>query len=416
MPLQHFFEEQIRSLRIFVNTPGPPRMRVVLVNADTKPVTHRLLAGVESDEKVTAVFVPSDTPFHDLASFFAGLYADLVQAYRLFADVLIAEYILPPPDWQSLKFSSPAERFVRGVSQFANALPEEVGTVTFLLDPAEVTHPGGYRQALGFLADAGSTSEWVKYVVLDDRRTGYTAELLKERLDIHAQSMDLSPEEMETRIDRSLANGLGISLKERRIYTGLLASFAAARKEFDRALHLQQQQLDLTQQQEATPSDLAAVHYNTGNIHLAKKDYTAAVQSYTTALNQAMAAGLSALTPVILTNLGVALFHGEARDEAEHCFDTARIYAIRLNQPPTEAHVLDCRARCHLAAGRLDQAECCWKEALVAYEGITAEPLRFAREGGRRQVLAQLEYLYETTRQYDKLAAIRAEVARGNTT
>jgi tetratricopeptide (TPR) repeat protein len=412
VPLQHFFEEQTRSLRIFLNNPAPAPMRILLTDPDTKPITHKLLAGMENDERVTAVFVPSDAPFTDRNSFFAKVYADLVESFRPFAETLAAEAVLPPPDWASLKHHDPAERFVNGVSWFANALPEEVGAVAFLLDPAEVSKPAEFREALRFLVE-NTRSEWVKYVVLDDRLKGHTAELVKEVPTIKVQSMYLSPDEMEKRIKWSLETGIGVGPLQRRIYTGLLASFASSRKEFDTALKLQHEQLEMTLK-DGKPNDLAAVHYNLGNTHLAKKDYTAAVQAFTQALTLAMEAGLTALTPVILTNMGVALFHGEAREEAERCFETARIYAIKLNQPPTEAHVLDCMARCHQAAGRSAEAELCWKEALEAYDGITAPPLKFARDGGRKQILVQLEYHYQTTRQPEKLAALRAEVARGN--
>ena len=39
----------------------------------------------------------------------------------------------------------------------------------------------------------------------------------------------------------------------------------------------------------------------------------------------------------------------DAADEAAGCFETARAYCRNLNQPPTEAHVLDCQARTYAA-------------------------------------------------------------------
>jgi tetratricopeptide (TPR) repeat protein len=411
VPLQQFYEEQIRSLRIFLNTPGP-NLRVLLTDADTKEVVHRLLAGMNADDRVRSVFVASDAPFTEPAEFLSRVYADLVEAFQPQAEELLEQCILPPPDWASLPFANPAERFTCGVAMFANALPAEVGAVAFLLDPGSVSDSAGYRQTLRGLAEK-TRSQWVKYVVLDDRVKGHTTELVSELPNVKAQSMYLSPAEMERRIQWALDTGIGIGPADRRVYTAMLAGFALSRKEYDDALRLTQAQLALTEP-DGTPIDLAAVHYNFGNVYLGKKDFAAAVESFTEGLRLALQGQLNPLVPTIITNLGVALYQGGVPDKAAECFCTARVFSQKMNQRPTEAHVLDCMARCHSAAGRFAEAEGCWKEALAIYDGITAEQLRHARDGGRRLILLQLEEHYKATRQADKLAAIRAEVARGD--
>ena len=194
-----------------------------------------------------------------------------------------------------------------------------------------------------------------------------------------------------------------------RIYTGLLASFALARKEHDEALRLSQEQLKLTEPT-GTPNDLAAVHYNIGNVHLARKDYPAAAESFTKALELAMAVGLTAIVPSILCNLGVTLFHGEAREQADQCFATVRVYCQKLNLRPTEVHILDCMARCHSSANRPDEAERCWKAALAKYDEIADPHMAFARDGGKKLILMMLEQHYQGTKQMDRLTAIQAEM------
>ncbi|HJZ54464.1 MAG TPA: tetratricopeptide repeat protein [Gemmataceae bacterium] len=411
MVLQSFFEEQLRSLRIFLDTPGA-KLRVLLTDEDTKAVIHRLLAGMENDERVPHVFIPSDAPFTAWGSFFEHAYADLVESYTPFGNVLSEECILAPPEWATLKGSDPAERFARGVSLFANALPEEVGAVVFLIDPADVTNPAGYRKALRFLAEQ-TPSEWVKYVVLDDRLKGHTAELVKQMPKVGVQSMYLAPEEMEKRVKWALTTGIGVTAAERRAYTGLLAGFALSRKEHDAALTLQREQLEMTRT-DGTPAERAGVHYNLGNVQLARKDYPAAVEAFGAGLQFALDAGLTPFIPVILTNLGVAFFHAGDAKKTAACFEIARLYCRQLNQPPVEAHVLDCMARCHLAANRPAEAEGCWKEALAVYDRITAGPLKFARDGGRKDILAKLEHHYQSTHQEGKLAGLREEVARAS--
>jgi len=404
MPLQHFFEEQIRSLRIFLNTPGA-KLRIILTDPDTKVIAHKLLAGLDNDEAVTSVFIPTDAAFTTPAAFFERAYADLVESYNLFADELAGLYVLHPPEWSSLKFADPAERFARGVATFANGLPGEVGAIAFLIDPENVTDPAGYRKALKYLAE-NTPSEWVKFVVLDDRIDRHTTELAEQLPKVKVQSFYLPPDELEKRTRWHLATGIAVGPNERRIYTGLLAGFALARKEHDEALRLSQEQLQLTEPT-GTPNDLAAVHYNIGNVHLARQDYSAAAESFARALELALQVGLTAIVPSILCNLGVTLFHGEARDQAAQCFATARVYCQKLNLRPTEAHILDCLARCHSTANRPDEAERCWKEALAKYDEITDPHMAFARDGGRKLILMMLEQHYQETKQPDKIAAIR---------
>lgn len=409
MPVSKFFEQQAHALRTFLTVPGGG-MRVVQADPDTKPLLHRLLAGLEGDERVPAVLVPTDAPFTDPAAFCRRVYADLEESYRPFAPLLEAGYVLPPAGWESLRGDDPAERLARGLARFANALPQEVGAVVLVIDPTEVAQPAEYRRVLRRLAE-GTKSEWVKYLVIDDRANGHAAELAGEVPGVSVQSMHLPPAEIERRARGEVSRGL-LTPAERRAYLGLLASFASARKEHAAALELYTQQLDLAKAA-GTPGDLASVHYNLGNTHLAMNDLSAAVTAYTAGLGLAMNADLPALVPMLLTNLGVALFRaGEAKPAVE-CFATARTYARKLNQPPTEAHVLDSLAKCHAAAGKPAEAEKCWTEALAAYDKISATPLAFARDGGKKLIYLQLEQHYANTRQADKLAAVRKELARG---
>jgi tetratricopeptide (TPR) repeat protein len=408
MPLQQFFEDQLRKLRTFLNVPGE-KLRIVLTDPDTKEIAHKLLAGLDNDEAVTAILIPTDAAFTAPGPFFERAYADLVESYALFADELADVHVLPPPEWKSLKFADPAERFARGVAMFANALPEELGAVAFLIDPAKVADPAGYRRALQYLAEE-TPSQWVKYLVLDDRLARTTEELSKELPKTEVQSFYLPPAELEKRIKWRLATGVGVGPVQQRIYTGLLGSFALSRKEHDEALKLSQEQLKLTQPT-GTPNDLAAVHYNIGNVHLAKKDYPAAAESFTQALELAMKVGLTAIVPSILCNLGITLFHGGAGEQAARCFATARTYCQKLNLRPTEAHVLDTTARCHAQAGRPAEAETCWNEALAKYDEITDPNMAFARNGGRKLILMMLEQHYQGTKDLGKLAAIRQEMA-----
>jgi tetratricopeptide (TPR) repeat protein len=206
-----------------------------------------------------------------------------------------------------------------------------------------------------------------------------------------------------------------LSPKEQRSYAGLVATFALAKKDYDEAKRLYERQLLMTQQAGNTPGDLASVHYNLGNVHLGQGDVATAIAQFTTALNHANTAALTSFVPLILTNMGVAFFQGGEQKQALAAFSTARVYAQKLNQPPTEAHILDCMAKCHVTANNPHEAEQCWRQALAAYDRISAPALRQERDAGKHLIVLQLEQHYRATKNAAGLAALQREASHGRT-
>ncbi len=414
MPLQQFFEAQVDSLRDFFNAPGFG-FRILLTDPDTLSVTQRMLAGMENDPENQAVLIPSDAAFKTVTGYCQHVLADLHESYEPFAKLLEAEYILPPPSWASLHHADPVERLMNGLARFANALPDDVGAVVMILCPSQIDDAVGYRKCLETCRKLGpKLSKWLKLLVLDDRLKGATVELVMDDPDLDVQSTYLPPAEIERRAKTALETGV-LTPAEQRSYAGLVASFALARKDHDAALALYQRQLQLTQKQAGgSPSDLTSVHYNLGNAHLAKGDLPAALQSLTTSLELAIKANMNSFVPMILTNMGVVLFQANELGEAKKAFGSAQQYAQKLNQPPTEAHILDCMAKCHNAAKQPTEAEKCWNEALAVYDKITAPTLQMEREAGKKLIYLQLEQHYQSQKNSAGLAKVRKELSHGS--
>src|SRR5262249_10941869 len=93
------------------------------------------------------------------------------------------------------------------------------------------------------------------------------------------------------------------------------AGFAFARKEYDRALLLQSQWVEMLGP-DAAPAEAANALYNLANTHLARKEHGAAEEAYGKALGLARAHRLNVLPPMTLTNPGVALYRMKRYVEA----------------------------------------------------------------------------------------------------
>jgi tetratricopeptide (TPR) repeat protein len=290
------------------------------------------------------------------------------------------------------------------LSSLAEGLPDHVGSLVVVLDPAEVADPAGFREALAWLAE-NTWSNWVKYLVLDDRLKPQTAGVEEVSKRASKQVMYQSPEEFEARIRDALQNDVSLSPDLRRRYTAMLGGFALSRKNHDAAAEAYRRQIELIRL-DGVPAEEAQAHYCLGNVMLARRDLPAAEEAYARALELALAHQQTQLMGLVLTQLGVVLARQGRAEEAEESFRVARQAARNTNTPPLEAFALDNQAQSFLAAGDNAAAERCWKESLAVYDGITSDALPDVKEAGRKDILMKLEMLSQHTRRPQRLAAM----------
>jgi tetratricopeptide (TPR) repeat protein len=408
VPVKEFFDDQLRQLRAFMADPAQT-VRCLRVDPDMKPVLVKMLAGFDRDPDNPHVLIPCDARFGDWKQFFGDLLNDLLESYEASSGSLRMAGVFEPFGRDDLTRDPAEKRAVLYLSALAEGLPDHVGSLVVLLDPKEVDDPAGFRQALGWLAE-NTWSAWVKFLVLDDRANPRTAGVEKLGKRVGTQVMHLSPKEFEARVRKAVETDATLPPNVRRQYTAMLAGFALAHKDYDKAAEGYRQQLALVRLDDA-PSEEAQVHYCLGNVMLGQRDFAAAQDEYARALELAMTHQQPQLMALVLTQLGVALSAlGEAED-AEASFRVARQTARNLQTPPLEAFALDTQAQSLMEAGDPAAAEGCWKEALAIYDGITADTFADVREAGRKDILMKLEQHYKTARQPSRWAELVA--ARG---
>src|SRR5262249_19254165 len=153
---------------------------------------------------------------------------------------------------------------------FADSLPDHIGSVTMILVPENVADKAGFRQTIEFLSKE-TTSYWLKFLVIDDRKSPLLENIEESDPDITCQDFHMAPEEIERRTKVDLDFNPNLTSEEKRQYTGLLASFCFARKEYNEALRLQEQLVGLFTA-DVPPGEQATGLYNLANTLLARKE------------------------------------------------------------------------------------------------------------------------------------------------
>ncbi len=398
MPLKHFFTGELDLLRLFMLNEPEQTVRCVRVDPEMRPVFLKAVAGMDRDDNFPHVLLCSEAPFEDPTQFFEALYEELAAEVTRWQKPLEDVGLVFRPDYQQLERLTPNRKFVAYAAALADSLPDVFGSVVLVLAPERVADAEGYRLAVECLA-AKTPSPWMKYIALDDRKAPARAGIEELHPDVWTQTFHIAPEEIEAQAKADLARGAGLDSREVRQYTALLAGFAFARKEYDEALKLQRQWVEMLGP-DGAPAEAANARYNLANTLLARKDYPAAEAAYGEALEIALDNGLDNVVPMVLTNLGVTLYRQGRVEQALESFQVARVSCQAQNLRPVEAHVLDCMAKTYAADGKHDEAEQYWREALAVYDGVTSETFADAKAGGQADIQEKL----------DRLAAAREQV------
>jgi tetratricopeptide (TPR) repeat protein len=403
MPLKDFFQDQQDELLLFLHLPWQT-LHVVRHEPDLKPVLRRLLVALDEHDDNPHVLVVTQVPFHDARQFFTAALEDLVaQNEHWRTDLEAAGVRLPEPQGPDAQLA-PVERLAHYVSAVADALPDEVGAYAVLIDPEIVTQETAFRRAMEELV-LQTTAAWAKFIVLDRRQNPILGDL-DPRLEVSTQLFHLEPAQIEEAVTIDLKRG-DLPPNERRQYTAMSGAFAAAHRNYAEAERLQREALGLAQA-DGSPAEQANAWYNLGNTCLSQKKFAEAEECFGQSGQLCLDHGVQPLLAMSLTNLGVALQRQARSEAALQSFVLARRTFRAMNNPPGEAHVLDCQASVLALDQRNSEAEAAWQEALAIYDGITAPTLQDVRDGGRRLILDHLTHFYESTGQKQKVRSLPA--------
>jgi tetratricopeptide (TPR) repeat protein len=404
MPLQELFNAPIEHLCSFL---GPHRqtLRVVLVAPDLKQLFLRMLLKLDNDNNFPHRFMLLDTSFQDPSQYFTALLTEISQEYDKHRQTLPSSAHALAADTTKGRGLPPIQRFEKLLSALADAISQSFSSLALIMDPPEVKDAKAYQQALVWLAE-NTKSKWLKYLVLDDRLKPTLGQLDAESKRAGVQEFHFPPEAIEKQVKADMEDVRKLKPFERRQYAGLLAGFAFARKEYAQAERLQQDWIKMIDE-EGSPEEKANALYNLGNTQLEKGNAAAAEQTFVQSVEICLAKQLTALLPMVLTNLGVALYRQARKLQALKSFQTARDISRAQKLRPVEAHVLDCLAKVHEEDKEHERAEQCWLEALALYEGITSEFFIDLRKAGSQDILTKLDRLYRATKQQEKLERLK---------
>ena len=400
MPLQDIVEQQLEDLRFFLEYPKLS-LRCLRHEPDIKRLVGKLLSGLENEADNPHIFLALSTPFINVEQFFIEALAELqAQNENFTAELAGLDYQWPQAEENPEL--APRLCFERYVSAVADSFPDYIGAYAIVFDPESIDNPAGFRKAMAFLA-RHTQSEWVKYLVLDD----YREPLLKgieehcERADV--QAIHISPEQIEQQIERDLEEN-NLSAQDHRHYMALAGAMAFARKDYAEARKRQIATLR-TAKESGSPGEQAHAFFNLGNTYLAAESYPEAEGCFSEAAELCIQAELNPLLAMVLCNLGVTLHRLQRLDEALQSFDIARATFHAINNPPGEAHALDCKAATLAEAQCNSEAEQTWLDAIAVYDGIDNPAMADAKEGGRKDLTAKLDRFYEQTGQASQAKA-----------
>lgn len=390
MSLKSFFTEQYQQLTAFLMS-ATETVHCVRIDDELKPLFLRMLAKLEEDPEVPHLFLMCSSRFEDPLTYFRDLLGTLSTACEHIAPALAQHGIaLEAAPRLDPTLPAPAQ-FVTYASALSDRLPDHIGSLVLVVDPAEVTEQPTYRRSIAYLA-AEITSPWLKIIVLDPRLQPCLDRIEHDHTRIGVQTFYLSPEEAERRVAEDLERGAALTPVERRQYTGLLAGFAFASKNYDRAAQLQG---DWVRAAEAAgdQAEAANAYYNLGNTYLAQGAFAEAADALCRACDLCVNHMLNPLAPFAYTNLGITLHRQGESEHALASLKVARDLFRAQNQRPGEAYVVDTLAQLYVREGRREEAESAWRYALSIYDGMSSALYRDLRESGREDIMSKLDRL-----------------------
>jgi tetratricopeptide (TPR) repeat protein len=394
MPLSEFFADQFRQIKGFMGDPSEV-VRIIRVDPDMRYVLIKALVKLEDEPDNPHLMLFADAAMTEPKAYFGALLAQLQRNYAENQAALRrigVRFTVPDEGRGPLH---PATEFRLYASALADALPDSLGSLVFVLDPEQIEDAAAFRQSVEFLARKVE-SNWLKFIVLDSRVSPRLGELETQVPRVGAQAFYMPPEAIEEKLRERVSKPAGSDPLQHRRSLGVLAGFAFGNKNYDEAGRLQREWAQLAESAGA-PAEAAGASYNLGNTLLAQGDLLQAEDQFVRCCELCLAHAVNGVLPLALTNLGVTLFRQDRVTEAIESLRVAHRTFKAQNHRPGEAFVYDTLAGMYYGQQRLDEAEAAWLAALGVYEGITSDAFADLRESGSRDIRTKLERFYSET-------------------
>ena len=389
MPFTDFVGEQLLDLQNFLTT-SPSVVRVVRIDPEMRSLFLRLLAGVDEEADFPHVLIAHYDGFGDPNWWFYGLEAALKRQIEEFSDALAKKGVSLGG---SRAFEGPAPvQFLRLAEQVTESLPDNIGSLAFVIDPDEMEDRLSFIRSIEFLATYTS-SPWLRFIVLDDLQAPLLTELSEAHPRVTYQIFRLSPEEMVDRQDEKDALASLQSPSGKPLASPLAAAVAFANKDYARAEALQRAEMETTEPK--SPMEQVVEQYNLGSTLLADQRADEAAPVLLSACDLASTHRLNEIAPMVYMNLGIALHRLHEFDQAFEALKVANRFFKAEGNRPGEAFVCDNLALMYHELGRRDEAVGTWRYALALYEGITNPDMHDVRDAGCTDIRAKLDRVGE---------------------
>lgn len=159
--LASFFREQLAAVEAFLASPDQV-VRRVLVDGEMRPILLKMLAGRDAEDEFPHVLLGYQAAFNGPVPWFAGM-QDMLEAELAEHGAALAEEGVDVSD----PAKNPAARgpwpFLLRAERLTEALPNGIGALAFVLDPAEVLDHASYVKSIAFLAD-NVRGPWMKFI------------------------------------------------------------------------------------------------------------------------------------------------------------------------------------------------------------------------------------------------------------
>lgn len=376
-------------------------MRIVRIDPDLEVLFMKALVKIDEQEDNPHFTIACGMNFENPDQFFNALLSRLDEEYKKHSDNLRKQGVQFQLPFEENEPLHPAVKFIQYAQALTDGMPDQMGALVFLLDPEEIADKQQYALTVEYLAE-NTSSEWVKYLVLDER-VKPMFEGLDEKLEqVTVQTFYLPPEEIEKQISKDMQNPDKLTPLQKRQNLGLLAGFAYGKKDYDQAAKLQKEWAWLAQS-EGDPNEAANAFYNLGNTWYAKEAYDDAKDCFTRSADICLDNNINGLLPLVLTNLGLTLNKLQRIDDAIESLKVARNTFKALKHIPGQAHVLDCLACIYHENQYPELAEKSWLVAKSLYDGITSDAFTDVREAGSKDIVEKLKRFYTSTGQSQKI-------------
>jgi hypothetical protein len=383
MPYEKFFTDQIQQIEAFLWAWAPP-VRVIAINGEMREILLRILLGLDQDEKCLHVLLGHSNVFLDPTTWFESLHRELEMQLARNAEE-IQSVGMEVPDLDHGAALTAPWRFVHRAEAAAKVLPEEIGSLAFIIEPERIDDEDGFIRSVEFLADNVKSSR-LKFIMVDDRAAPRLDKLAAEHPRVETQVFWLDPRSMQQSIERELASPSAPPSA----MLGHAAAFAAADHDHSRAVSLQWRRIMEVEKEGGAPTDrvIASLDYSRALFDAGHAD--PAAETLLQACELCSTHQLHDLAPLAYTDLGIALNRAGNVDQSFEALQVGSKFFRAQGNLPGEAHVCDTLAKMHEERGETAEAERVWRYALGLYEGITNPQLADVRAAGVEDIQSKL--------------------------